>query len=79
MRLSFVSGLVLIALGLLALFIRSVTYFTTDHVTGPLGFLTWNVSEPHTIFFGPVAGVIALVAGITLVALSRGPNRVSGL
>ena len=71
MRLSFVSGLVLIALGILALFIRSVTYFSTDQVTGPLGFLTWNVSEPHTIFFGPVAGIIALVAGIALVVMSR--------
>ncbi len=79
MRLSFISGVALIALGTLALFIRSITYFTTDQVTGPLGFLTWNVSEPHTIFFGPVAGIVAIVAGIALVAMSRNSNRVHGL
>jgi len=79
MRFSFIGGLVLIALGILALFIRSVTYFTTDQFTGPLGFLTWNVSEPHTIFFGPVAGMIALAVGIALVVMSRSSHRVSGL
>ena len=32
-------GLILIVLGVLAFAVRSVTYFTTEHVTGPLGFL----------------------------------------
>ena len=71
MRFYPVIGVILIALGILALSIRSITYFTTDQVTGPFGFLTWNVSEPHTIFFGPVAGIIALVVGIGLVLTSR--------
>jgi hypothetical protein len=64
-------GLVLIVLGVLALFVRSVTYFTTEHVTGPLGFFAWAVERPHTIIISPLAGIIALVLGLVLVFMTR--------
>jgi hypothetical protein len=62
---------VLIVLGVLALLVRSVTYFTTDHVTGPLGFFAWEVERPHTVFISPIAGIVALVIGIVLFLMAR--------
>jgi hypothetical protein len=67
-------GLVLIVLGVLALLVllvRSVTYFTTEHVTGPLGFFAWEVERPHTIFISPLAGIVAVVIGLVLVMMAR--------
>ena len=64
-------GLVLIVLGILALLIRSVTYFTTDTVVGPLGMFAWDVSQPHTIFINPLAGILAIVAGFVLFTMNR--------
>ena len=64
-------GLILIVLGVLALAVRSVTYFTTDHVTGPLGFFAWEVERPHTIFINPLAGIVAVAVGIALVLMAR--------
>ena len=64
-------GLILIVLGVLALLVRSVTYFTTEHVTGPLGFFAWEVERPHTILISPLAGIVALVVGIALVLMAR--------
>jgi hypothetical protein len=67
-------GLILIVLGVLALAVRSVTYFTTEHVTGPLGFFAWEVERPHTIFISPIAGIVALAVGIALVLMARRPT-----
>jgi ABC-type Fe3+ transport system permease subunit len=64
-------GLILIVLGVLALVVRSVTYFTTEHVTGPLGFFAWEVDKPHTIFISPLAGIVALAIGLVLVYMAR--------
>jgi ABC-type phosphate transport system permease subunit len=61
-------GLLLIVLGCLALFVRSVTYFTTEQVAGPLGFFAWDVNQPHTIFINPIAGLIAVAIGAALLA-----------
>ena len=66
-----IGGLVLIVLGVLALSIHSVTYFTTEHVAGPLGFFAWEVSQPHTIFVHPIVGIAALAVGIGLFLLGR--------
>jgi hypothetical protein len=74
MRSYSIVGLVLIVLGVLALVIRSVTYFTTEHVAGPLGFFAWEVDRPHTIFISPLAGIVALVIGIVLVFMTRRPS-----
>jgi hypothetical protein len=61
-----VGGLILIILGVLALAVRSVTYFTTEQVSGPLGFFAWDVSQPHTIFINPLAGIVAIAVGLAL-------------
>ena len=69
-----IGGLVPIILGLLALLVRSVTYFSTDQVVGPLGFFAWDVSRPHTIFINPIAGIVALAVGFVLVLMARRPT-----
>ena len=66
-----IGGVILIVMGVLALMVRSVTYFTTDQVVGPLGFFAWDVSQPHTIFISPLAGIVALAVGIALVFMGR--------
>jgi len=66
-----IGGLILIALGILALSIHSVTYFTTERVVGPLGFFVWDVERPHTIFMNPIAGIAAIVVGVVLVLMAR--------
>ena len=71
MRAYSVAGLILIVLGVLALLVRSVTYFTTDQVSGPLGFFAWEVERPHTIFISPVAGIVAILIGVALVFMAR--------
>jgi len=69
-----VGGLILIILGVLALSVRSITYFSTEQVVGPLGFFAWDVSRPHTIFINPIAGIVALAVGIALVLMARRPT-----
>ena len=66
-----IAGLILIVLGLVAITIRSVTYFSSEQVVGPLGFFAWDVSKPHTIFINPVAGALALVVGVLLLVSAR--------
>ena len=70
MRPYFIFGLILTVLGILALSVHSVTYFTTEQVVGPLGFFAWDVSRPHTIFVNPIAGIVAVAVGIALVLAS---------
>ncbi len=75
MRTYSITGLVLIVLGILALAVHSITYFTTDHVVGPLGFFEMDVSRPHTIFINPIAGLVALAVGLALILMSRRETR----
>jgi hypothetical protein len=60
-----VIGLLLIALGVIALAVPSITFFTTERVAD-VGFFAIDVSKPHTIFFNPIVGIGALVVGILL-------------
>jgi hypothetical protein len=69
-----VVGVILILLGVLALSVHSITYFTTSTEVGPLGFFAWDVSRPHTIVINPIAGLVALVAGIALLAMAPRPT-----
>lgn len=69
-----ISGLILIILGVLALSVHSVTYFSTEHVVGPFGFFSWDVSRPHTIFISPIAGIVAIAVGVALVFMARRRN-----
>jgi hypothetical protein len=63
-------GLLLVLLGIAALCIHSVTFFTHDRVAD-VGFFAIDVHKPHTIFINPIAGIVAVVAGLVLVASSR--------
>lgn len=64
-------GIVLIVLGVLSLLIRSITFFTTETQVGPLGMFAWDVSQPHMILINPLAGILAVVAGIVLLTMTR--------
>ena len=66
-------GLLLVVLGIVALVIPSITYFTTERVAD-VGFLRIEVSRPHTIVFNPIVGVVALTIGIVLVLIGRRPG-----
>jgi len=63
-------GLLLVVLGIVALVIPSITFFTTERVAN-VGFFTVDVSRPHTIVFNPIVGVIALAVGLLLVLMGR--------
>jgi hypothetical protein len=76
MRALAIVGLIFFVLGVLALSVQSVTYFTTDREIGPLGFFTWDVSRPHTIFVSPIAGLTGIIAGIVLMVVGRGKSAV---
>lgn len=71
MQLRMIGGLILVILGVLALSIRSVTYFSEDQVVGPLGFFAWNVEQPHTVFINPIAGLVAIGIGAALLFTTR--------
>ena len=59
-------GLILVILGILALAVPSLTYFTTERVVDG-GFFKIDISRPHTIVFNPVVGGVALAVGGVLV------------
>jgi hypothetical protein len=60
-----VIGLILAVLGLVALVVPSMTFFTSDRVAD-VGFFTIDISRPHTVVFNPIAGGIMLAVGIGL-------------
>ena len=64
-------GLILIVFGMLSLLIRSITFFTTETQVGPLGMFAWDVSQPHTIIINPLAGILAVIAGVVLLTMHR--------
>lgn len=70
MRPMTVIGLLLVVLGIIALAVPSITYFTTERVAD-VGFLRIEVSRPHTIVFNPIVGVVALATGAVLILIGR--------
>jgi len=65
-----VIGLLLIILGIVALVVPGITYFTTERVAD-VGFFRIEVSKPHTIVFNPIVGLISLGVGMFLVLAGR--------
>ena len=59
-------GVLLIVLGIVTLGLQSITYFTTERAVD-IGPLQIDVQRPHTIVFHPVAGAVAVLAGLVLV------------
>lgn len=60
-------GIVLIALGVVALAYQGITYTTTEQALD-LGPLKVTAEKSHTIPLPPILGAIALIGGIVLVA-----------
>lgn len=73
MKPQLIVGIVLIALGIVALAYHGITYRTTEQAID-LGPLQVTTEKSHTIPLPPVLGGIALVGGIVLlVAAGRKP------
>jgi len=66
MRPLVVIGLIVAVLGLVALAVPSITFFTTERVAD-VGFFKIDMARPHTLVFNPIVGGVALAAGIVLV------------
>ena len=64
-------GLCVLIVGIIALAVPSITYFTTERVAD-VGFFTIDMSRPHTIIINPIAGVIALLIGLVLIVAGLG-------
>jgi hypothetical protein len=65
-----VIGLIMVVVGIIALAVPSITYFTTERVAD-VGFFRIEISRPHTIVLNPFVGVLALAVGIVLVLVGR--------
>jgi uncharacterized membrane protein YidH (DUF202 family) len=65
-----VIGVLLIVLGVIALAVPTITFFTTERVADT-GFFAIDVSRPHTIVLNPIVGIVAVVAGICLAMSGR--------
>jgi hypothetical protein len=60
-------------LGVIALAVPSVTFFTHERVAD-VGFFHIDVEKPHTIILNPAVGIVALAAGVILLLAGRGRN-----
>ena len=60
-------GIILIAIGIIALAYGGYTSFTTKENVAKLGPIEINKQEEHPVPIGPIVGGICLVGGIILV------------
>ena len=60
-------GIILIAIGIIALAYGGYTSFTTKENVAKLGPLEINKQERHSVPIGPIVGGVCLVGGIILV------------
>ena len=67
-----VLGVLLLILGLVALAVPSITFFTHDRVVDT-GFFSINWERPHTIILNPMVGIAALAVGAILLVAARRP------
>jgi hypothetical protein len=65
-------GLILIVLGLLGLAWGGITYTTHEKVLD-IGPIHATHEEEHTVPLPPLAGAMALIAGVALLATARKP------
>ncbi|HTM03902.1 MAG TPA: hypothetical protein VL173_10395 [Vicinamibacterales bacterium] len=69
-----IAGIVLIALGVVALIYQGVTYTTRETVID-LGPLKATADHQKTVPLPPVVGIAAVAGGLAMVWFSRAPNR----
>jgi uncharacterized membrane protein YidH (DUF202 family) len=65
-----VLGILLVVLGIVALAVPSLTFFTTERAVDA-GFFAIDYQKPHTIVLNPVVGVVAVVAGVAMLFAGR--------
>jgi len=65
-----VLAIVLVALGILALAVPSITFMTTERAVDT-SFFKIDYQKPHTIVFNPIVGIVAVVAGLVMMFASR--------
>jgi hypothetical protein len=65
-----VFGILLVVLGILALAVPSITFFTTERAVDA-GFFTIDYEKPHTIVLNPIVGIVAVLAGVAILFSSR--------
>lgn len=70
MKAATVVGIILIILGLVALVVRGIEY-TTNETVIDAGPLEVEAEQRKTLPLGPVAGGVAVVAGLILVGIGR--------
>ena len=63
-------GMLLVVLGIIALAVPSITFFTTERVADA-GFFAIDVKKPHTIVLNPIVGIVAVVAGVAILFAGR--------
>jgi hypothetical protein len=68
-------AVILVILGVVALLVPSITFFTQERVAD-FGFFHIDVQKPHTIVLNPVVGIIALLVGVLMLFAARGRNTV---
>ncbi len=74
MRFLVILGLILVALGILALGYQGFTYFTHDQVA-QVGPMSVNQTREHTVWLPPIVGITTLVVGGLLILLGRRPHE----
>jgi len=65
-----VFGILLVALGIVALVVPSITFFTTERAVD-VGFFAIDYQRPHTIVLNPLVGIVAVVAGVAMLFAGR--------
>jgi hypothetical protein len=68
MKVLAVIGVLLVIFGIVALAVGGVTFFTQERAVDA-GPLKVDVSKPHTIVFNPIAGIVAVAAGLVLLVV----------
>lgn len=63
-------GILLLVLGILALAVPSITFFTTERAVDA-GFFKIDYQKPHTIILNPIVGIVAAIAGVALMIAGR--------
>jgi hypothetical protein len=63
-------GVLLVVLGIIALAVPSITFFTTERAVDA-GFFTIDYEKPHTIVLNPIVGVVAVLAGVAMIFAGR--------
>jgi hypothetical protein len=63
-------GILLVVLGIIALAVPSITFFTTERAVDA-GFFTIDYEKPHTIVLNPIVGIVAVLAGVAMLFAGR--------